>query len=136
MSWSTELFTNISFNRETFNSIHEVEAKIDELNACIKACKETLRDLAIMTEPQKYMNSEDDGNPYNFVSQVFTSNMELLHEYIIEKYKLELLFNVWDDCHKDGLAINPPKGINYKTSFLEGDFVRGTEYTESTEEDE
>ena len=30
MSWSTELFCNISYNRETFNSKYEVEDK--ELN--------------------------------------------------------------------------------------------------------
>lgn len=125
MSWSTELFCNISFNRETFNNIHEVENKIEEIKAQKDMCCKELRDLAIMTEPAKYMESDSERTPYDFVCQQFESNMELFQELTVELFKLELLLQNWDKSHtKDGLAIDPPNNIEWDSAFLSGDFVR------------
>ena len=128
MGWSTELFCNIHFNRQTYNSKYEVESQLEEVNNWITTLKEKLRDLAIMTEPRKYCDEETQ-NPYYFVVNQFQDCITELEDSIIEKYKLELLLDNWDDCHnKEGLAINPPDGFRYDTAFLSGDFVKTIKY--------
>lgn len=129
MAWSTELFCNISYNRETFNSKYEVEDKLDTVNKCIDGCKKTLRDLAIMTEPNKFFNDDPDSNPYYQITKEVEDHIELLEEYYIEKYKLSLLLENWENCHnKEGLAIYPPDNIDWRTAYLHGDFVKSTKY--------
>lgn len=130
MSWSTELFCNISYNRETFNSKYEVEDKLNTVNKYINDCKKVLRDLAIMTEPNKFFNDNPDSDPYNQITINFEDTIELLEEYYIEKYKLLLLLDNWENCHnKEGLAIYPPDNIDWNTAYLHGDFVKSTKYT-------
>lgn len=129
MSWSTELFCNISYNRETFNSKYEVKDKLNTVNKYINDCKKTLRDLAIMTEPNKFFNDNPDLDPYNQITINFEDTIELLEEYYIEKYKLLLLLDNWEKCHnKEGLAIYPPDNIDWNTAYLHGDFVKSTKY--------
>jgi len=129
MSWSTELFCNISFNRKTYNSKYEVQDDIDDLNKQINTCKETIRDMVMITEPSKFVNKDNDENPYFFLCDNFKENIELLEELIIEKYKLDVLLNNWGNCHnKEGLAIYPPDEINWDTAYLHGDFIRSTKY--------
>lgn len=129
MSWSTELFCNLSFNRETFNSKFEVQDKIKELDECINTCKKELRDMALMTEPAKFMGKEDESDPYFFVTSKVEDSLELLEEYTIERYKLQVLLENWENCHnEEGLAIYPPDGVNWDTAYLHGDFVHSTKY--------
>ena len=69
MGWSTELFCNVSYNKETFNSRGEVEDKISDLDKNIESCKKTIRDMALMTEPSKFMSKDNDESPYYFVTE-------------------------------------------------------------------
>ena len=129
MGWSTELFCNVSYNKETFNSRGEVEDKISDLDKNIESCKKTIRDMALMTEPSKFMSKDSDESPYYFVTEQVEDNLELLEEYIIERWKLSLLLENWDNCHtKEGLAIYPPDNVDWKTAYLHGDFVHSTKY--------
>ena len=55
----------------------------------------------------------------------YQDSIDLIEEYSIELYKLNILLSNWDACHDEsGLAINPPDGIGWQTAFLDGDFVR------------
>lgn len=129
MGWSTELFCNVSYNRETFNSRGEVEDKISELDKNIESCKKAIRDMALMTEPSKFMSKDNDESPYYFVIEQVEDNLELLEEYIVERWKLSLLIENWNNCHnEEGLAIYPPNGVNWDTAYLHGDFVHSTKY--------
>lgn len=129
MGWSTELYTNISFNRKTYNNKFEVEDNLEEINRCIKTCQNTIRDLVLMTEPNKYFPEGLEQTTYNQLVQEYESQMELLEEYLVEQWKLTILLDRWDECHNDdGFAINPPTDINlYRDSFLWGDFVKTSE---------
>lgn len=132
MSWSTELFCNISYNRKTYNSRYEVQDDIDDLDKQIESCKETIRDMVMITEPSKFVNKDNDEDPYLFLCNNFTQNIELLEELIIEKYKLNILLDNWGNCHnKDGLAIYPPDEINWNTAYLHGDFVKSNKYPDN-----
>ena len=129
MSWSTELFCNLSFNRESFNSKYEVQSTIEDLDKCINTCKQELRDVALMTEPSKFMDKNEESNPYFFITDKVENNLELLEEYIVERYKLTVLLDNWENCHnEEGLAIYPPEEIHWDTAYLHGDFVRSTKY--------
>ena len=127
MGWSTELFCNISFNRETFNSKIEVQDKIEEIETYIQNAKDHLRDLLMMTEPGKFCPENYD--PLIWMRNEFQDSMEEIEDYSVELYKLNLLLTNWDACHNDnGLAINHPDGIDWNTAFLDGDFIRTVKY--------
>lgn len=130
MAWSTELFCSISFNRETFNSRYEVECKIEEVEKCLQLAKDSLFNLAIMTEPQKFC--PEDLDPLSWVQCEFRENMELIEDYIVELSNLKLLLDNWDNCHnEEGLAIYPPDNIEWDTAYLCGDFVNSDKYPDA-----
>ena len=124
MSQSTRLFTTINFAGKTYNSLNEVENELQEVEARIEDLKSNLRVLAYMTEPNKMKPEEVS------VSEYLDANVNYLYtefeELFVKRYKLEMLLEEWDMCHNnEGLGINPPDNIKYK-SFIDGDFV----YTE------
>lgn len=122
MAHSTDLYCCIEFNRKTYNYKSEVESDLEDINESISRCEKRLRDLALMTEPSKFAGKEED--PYYFVTNTLEDNLELLQEYIIERYKLEMLLEKWDTCHNEkGLAIDPPDDMHYDSAFLRGDYV-------------
>lgn len=126
MAWYTDLFCNITFNRETFNNIYEVNNRIDELEACLQTAKNDIRNLVMITEPNKFCG---DDEPLCWLNKEFRNNMELIEEYSVELYKLKLLRNNWDACHNEsGLAIDLPDNISYYDAFLEGDFIKSVKH--------
>lgn len=133
MSWSTELFCRIGFSHETYNNIDEVQDKLEQLNKEIETCEQSIRDLVIMTEPAKFYNKEDYDSPYSFVYQEYRDNMELLEELLIDRYKITLLLDNWDQCHRNDVAIDPPENVHYDSAFLWGDFVKSEKYPNGTD---
>lgn len=121
MSQSTRLFTTINFAGKTYNSLKEVENELQDIEIRINDLKSNLRVLAYMTEPNK-MKPEDVT-----VSEYLEANVNYLYtefeELFVKRYKLEMLLDEWDKCHNnEGLGINPPDDVKYK-SFIDGDFV-------------
>lgn len=129
MGWSTDLFCNINFHKETYNSLYEVEEKIDEYHHLIDICKSTLRKLAYMTEFDKFYNKDDYNNADDYLSRELHDSLDELEDYYHELFKLEYLRDNWDACHnKEGLAINPPEDIKWNSAYLSGDFVNSVKY--------
>lgn len=125
MSWSTELFCNITFNRETFNSKSEVEERIEEIERYSQSVRGQIRDLTMMTEPQKFCPENYD--PIIWLRNEIQDSLDALEECTIDLYKLNLLLENWNSCHnEEGLAIEPPDVVR-QNAFLEGDFVKTTE---------
>lgn len=123
MGWCTDLYCNISFNRETFNSKIEVQDRIEETKTYLQNSKDQLRNLVMMTEPQKFCPENYD--PMIWLNGELWDLLDSIEEYSIDLYKLQLLLENWDSCHnEEGLAIEPPEGITWETTFLDGDFVR------------
>lgn len=121
MSWQTNLFTNIIFNKATYNSIGEVKDSIKLSKAVIERLKKELLSLALMTEPQKFCPENSD--PFIWIPNTVEDVINSLEEEFIELFKLELLEDYWKDCHdKNGLAIPPPNNIS--KAYLDGDFVK------------
>lgn len=123
MGWETDLFTNISFNRDTFNSIDTVNSRLDEVDHLIKIYEEDLKTTALITEPKKFCDEDQD--PLWFITNKVRVALEELEILYIDRYKLSLLADAWDECHdKDGYAIPRPDNIKLNTSFLDGDFIK------------
>lgn len=132
MGWSTDLFCNLTYNRQTFNSLSDVEDKIAELTKMIKFNEGVLKELAVITEPKKLFHLEEGEDPIDKIRRMVMDSLEELEEDYIERWKLEILKDNWRNCHnEDGLAINPPENISWGTAFLDGDFIRTVENPDS-----
>lgn len=122
MGWSTELFTTISFSRETFISLSDVKEKLEETKEMIDTYEGELRSLALITEPKKFCDKDQDPlwYMYNRVNDILSE----LNSLYIDRYKLGLLVLEWDNCHDEkGNAITPPDNIKHNASFIDGDFI-------------
>lgn len=127
MGWETNLFCNLTFNRQTFNSKESVQDRIDELEEEVMAAKAAIKNLILMTEPKKFC--PDDREPLHWLAEEYNECMEVIIDNTIEIYKLLVLLDNWDHCHnEEGLAINPPDDINWRTAYLDGDFVNTVKY--------
>lgn len=132
MGWSSELFCNVSFYKETFNSKYEVENRIEDNEASIRYAEERIKNLVMITEPKKFIDEEYD--PISYLINECKEELEIIKDYAIENYKLGLLLEHWDNCHnEDGLAIDPPEGINWGTAYFSGDFVKSVKYPNGNE---
>lgn len=129
MGWQTDLFCTLTFNRQTYNSISEVDDRIAELTLYIKDLEGTLKDLAIMTEPNKLLSLEEGESALYHLQHRVKESLEGLEEYYIERWKLEILRENWNHCHnEEGLAINPPESIDWRTAYLDGDYVKSIDH--------
>lgn len=128
MGWSTELFCNLSFNKKTYNSLLEVENDIDEIKAILSNIKATLRQLAYITEPEKFYSKDDYNSPGDYIESELSRCLDELDDYYFDLVKLEYLRDNWYNCHdKDGFAIEPPKPMEWETAYITGDFIRTKE---------
>ena len=126
MGWQTDLFTSITYNRKTYNTLGEVESDYGDTCKMIKHFEEDLRSLALITEPKKFCDEEQD--PMWYLTGKVNEILEELEELYIEKFKLAILIESWNDCHdNEGYAIPCPENIHFDTAFLEGDFIKTKE---------
>lgn len=129
MGWQTDLFCNLTFNRQTFNDVSEVDDKIAEITEYIKYNEGILKELAFMTEPQKLFHLDDEEDPIDRIRRMVKEAIEELEDSYIERWKLEILRDNWKYCHnEEGLAINPPEDMDWRTAYLDGDFVKTVKY--------
>lgn len=130
MSWSTNFWTMVSINRETINSKEQLERMIEEKTKLKNHLLNSIRALVFMTEPQKFMSNDYEGNAEWYLNERCDELFEFLEEVNYDLYRLELLENCWDECHdkETGLAIDPPENIDYNTSYCNGDFVKTVKY--------
>ena len=126
MSIQTDLFCRLSFFGATYNSLEEVERGIREASEAIQEAKSEIRDLVMMTEPQKMLSVDSGDNVYDTVVERLNQCFETIINANDELFKLEHLKANWDTCHdkNTGLAIPLPECIDYDAAFLEGDFVK------------
>ena len=126
MSVQTDLFCRISFYGATYNSLAEVERGIREASEAIQEAKSEIRDLVMMTDPQKMLSVDSGDNVYDMVVERLNQCFETIINANDELFKLEHLKANWDACHdaKTGLAIPLPESIYYDAAFLDGDFVK------------
>lgn len=128
MSFSTDLFCGITFNRATYNDLSDVEEEIEAAKRAISNVKREIESLVFMTEPDKMFKAEEGENVFDIISERLQQCFEILTESSEELFKLEYLRDNWDACHdkETGLAIPLPENIDFDAAYLDGDYVRTT----------
>lgn len=117
MSTITTLFCGINMPGQCHNRFL-LEKAIRETETEIEDYKRKIRDLVMMTEPDKFFGSDDD--MYEKISYMFDYNMRLLCENIECLHDFYLLRHYWDKCHdkESGKEILPPESFNFDTAYL------------------
>lgn len=120
MGFGTTLYTDIYFNRETFNSRHQVESALEDAKDRIEWAKKELTKLAFMTEPKKFCG--EDESPESYLKETLADAVEELMDAATEEYKLVKLLDDWNETHdSEGKAIRPSD--EDRKPFICGDFI-------------
>ena len=122
MGWGTTLTTDIYYNRKSYNSLFEVEDDLKEEQNYIDSLKNELRMLVACTDPQKMLPQDQEWEPLEWLKNKTDQILSELEIAIGTRNDYQTLIDVWDDCHKDGVARACPDGMS--GSYLEGDFVK------------
>lgn len=122
MGWATYLMYTMEFYKETYKTKYEVEQEIEETKRVIEVCEKDLYSFGMMTEPNKFCPEEND--PILWVRMEIEDSIQLLKEYTIKLYKLEILLENWDKCHDEkGDAIIPKDKELWNKVYMDGDFI-------------
>lgn len=138
MGFGIYLYPEIYYSKPRWSSLYELNQEIESIKRIIDMLKKKLAALAMMTEPRKMM-PDDQEDPMWWVQREVDDILNdeyseaSLEYYYRELFKLELMRDNWDKCHKDSIAIAPPKGSFTKTeAYMTGDFV-DSDYEDGTE---
>lgn len=132
MSQRTTLYTTAKFvfPGKTYNNKREVELDLESERNLLHSVQIELRDLALMTEPNKFFDSKDC-SLYEQISDKVNALLSEITTRTIYIIRLETLFQKWDDCHnEEGLGIDVPDDFEYK-SYIGGDFVYTEKYPDN-----
>lgn len=119
MGWQTDVITQIVFNKETYNSIYEIEEEIESNNKCIQNIKDELYIMTI-ARPEDLLIHNEEIDLLGLQRDV-RDKLELLEECIIENYKLEILRDNFD--LRDGDYINNPEKTQNIKKWLVDNFI-------------
>lgn len=119
MGWQTDVITQLVFNKETYNSIYEIEEEIESNNKCIQNIKDELYVMAI-ARPEDLLIHNEEMDLLGLQRDV-KDKLELLEECIIDNYKLELLKENFD--LRDGDFIKNPERVSNIKKWLVDNFV-------------
>lgn len=125
MSQKTTLYTTVKFDfyYKTYNSKREVEVDLETEKSAISSASNKIRELALMTEPNKFFDSKVD-NVYNQLTKEVDSLLDEIKDRTVNVIRLNLLLSKWDECHDEkGLGIDPPENLELNKSYIKGDFV-------------
>lgn len=121
----------MEFNRETYNSLYEVQNEIKDTKSMIEYHKKKLLQFASMTEPNKLCPKDYD--PLAWITSEVEESIEELIDYTIALYKLELLEEYWEECHNsndDAITYKGDRGkYGLPHAYIEGDFIKMDEDT-------
>lgn len=121
MGCSTDALVHIRFSGETFDSLSDVEEYIDERKDEISRARDTLSQLAWMTEPKKFCEKEE--SPEFYIKNNLDWALDQLEEAAIEKYKAQLVKNAWDHMHhENGGCLDTEESFD-ELQRLWGDFL-------------
>lgn len=120
MGWSTWVKAEIDFNRKTYDSKYKVEEDLSELDNLEQLHRDNLM-ILIGGNPSSFAEKDCEGediNPLDTVRCKAAEAIEELKSIAIERFKLNLLLENWDE--RDGDFINKEKGTD-EEYFVDGD---------------
>ena len=111
MGWETNVITQISFNKETYDSIYKVEEEID---FCNKRIQEIIRKLILYStsRPQDILLNRGEATLEDIQEEV-EDMLDLLEEYFIKRSDLKALKDNYK-CVDGDFIDNPNRKENVK----------------------
>ena len=116
MSWETNVITQISFNKETYDSIYKVEEEID---FCNKRIQEIVNKLMIYStsRPQDILLNRGEAT-LETIQEDVEEMLDLLEEYFVKRSDLEALKNNFK-CVDGDYIDNPNRKENVKKWLID-----------------
>jgi hypothetical protein len=87
MSWGITFKTEIELLRMSFNSIEEVKDKVKENDSLINSLEIEIK-MFTSSNPKDIIPNDWNEQPIDWINNQITEKLNLLHEYIIENFKL------------------------------------------------
>ena len=116
MSWETNVITQISFNKESYDSIYKVEEEID---FCNKRIQEIVNKLMIYStsRPQDILLNREEAT-LETIQEDVEEMLDLLEEYFVKRSDLEALKNNFK-CVDGDYIDNPNRKENVKKWLID-----------------
>ena len=116
MGWETNVITQISFNKETYNSIYKVEEEID---FCNKRIQEIVNKLMVYStsRPQDILLNRGEATIETIQEEV-EDMIDLLEEYFVKRSDLEMLKDNFK-CVDGDYIDNPNRKENVKKWLID-----------------
>ena len=116
MGWETNVITQISFNKESYDSIYKVEEEID---FCNKRIQEIVNKLMIYStsRPQDILLNREEAT-LETIQEDVEDMLDLLEEYFVRKNDLEALKNNFK-CVDGDFIDNPNRKENVKKWLID-----------------
>ena len=116
MSWETNVITQISFNKEAYDSIYKVEEEID---FCNKRIQEIVNKLMVYStsRPQDILLNREEAT-LETIQEDVEEMLDLLEEYFVKRSDLEALKNNFK-CVDGDFIDNPNRKENVKKWLID-----------------
>ena len=129
MGWETNVITQISFNKETYDSMYKVEEEID---FCNKRIQEIVNKLMIYStsRPEDILLNKKEDTIENIQEDV-RDMIYLLQEYFVKRYALEALKNNFK-CIDGDYIDNPDRKKNIKKWLIDNYILDKSDFSSNT----
>ena len=116
MGWETNVITQISFNKETYDSIYKVK---DDIDFCNKRIQEIVNKLMVQStsRPQDILINRGEATLEDIQEEV-EDMLDLLEEYFIKRNDLEALKENFK-CVSGDYIDNPNRKENIKKWLID-----------------
>ena len=116
MGWETNVITQISFNKETYDSMYKVEEEID---FCNKRIQEIVKKIMIYStsRPQDILLNREEAT-LETIQEDVEEMLDLLEEYFVRKNDLEALKDNFK-CVDGDFIDNPNRKENVKKWLID-----------------
>ena len=116
MGWETNVITQISFNKETYDSIYKVK---DDIDFCNKRIQEIVNKLMIYStsRPQDILLNRGEATLEDIQEDV-EDMLDLLEEYFVKRNDLEILKDNFK-CVDGDFIDNPNRKENVKKWLID-----------------
>ena len=116
MGWETNVITQISFNKETYDSIYKVK---DDIDFCNKRIQEIVNKLMIYStsRPQDILLNRGEAT-LETIQEDVEEMLDLLEEYFVKRSDLEALKNNFK-CVDGDYIDNPNRKENVKKWLID-----------------
>ena len=116
MGWETNVITQISFNKETYDSMYKVEEEID---FCNKRIQEIVKKIMIYStsRPQDILLNREEAT-LETIQEDVEDMLDLLEEYFVKRSDLEALKNNFK-CVDGDFIDNPNRKENVKKWLID-----------------